>query len=267
MTPRLISRFRLVLFCAVVVLAAVSSPAQSEPDGNASGLQVRDAEYDAANNTVTVTLANETQNSLTAYGLDITVTSGGKTLAHTEYGADLLNLILNGRGKAGAEDSWMGAIQPGDVHTDSIPANVTAGVESTGPVEVHVRVIVALWSDGAVEGSNQFMIKQMQDGRLATLKTEEKVLGLLDARLAEGDAQARIAGLLNDLGALIKSPQPAADVPASEMLNSSVLNYAVSNLTRVKSCANAAAELRAFSADFAAQHQRRVALLQSMGEA
>jgi hypothetical protein len=228
---------------------------------------VRNAELNPATNSIAVALANETQRSVTAYGLDITLTSGGKTLAHTEYGADLLNLILNGRGKKGAEDSWTGAIQPGDVHTDSIPANLPAGSEATGPIEVHVAVMVALWSDGAVEGTNQFMIKQMQDGRLATLHAEEKVLALLEAPAADEDVQSRIGGALNGLPALIKAPALDADVPASEMLNSTVLNDAVSTLTKIKSSANPAAQFRVYAADFAAAHQRRVALLQSMGGA
>jgi hypothetical protein len=144
---------------------------------------------------------------------------------------------------------------------------MTAQSEQAGPIEVHVEVMVALWSDGAVEGTNQFMIKQMQDGRQATLHAEEKVLALLDAHSGDGDVQARIGGVLNDLALLIKSPQPGADVPASEMLNSTVLNDAQTNLTRIKSSANTAAQLRVYAADFAAEHQRRVALLQSMGEA
>ena len=269
MTPRLIPRIRIALACAVLLLAALNATAirgQAEADASASGLQVRSAEYNADTNTIAVALANETQKSVTAYGLDITVASGGKTLAQTEYGNDLLNLVLNGRGKKGAEESWVGAIQPGDIHTDSIPANVTAAPEVAGPIEVHVQVMVALWSDGAVEGTNQFMIKQMQDSRLATLHAEEKVLALLHAHSGDGDAQASIAGVLNDLALLTKSPQQASDLPASEILNSTVLNDAVSNLTEIKSSANTAAQLRVYAADFAATHQRRVVFLQSMGQ-
>jgi hypothetical protein len=72
---------------------------------------------------------------------------------------------------------------------------------------------------------------------------------------------------LNGLPALIKAPALDADVPASEMLNSTVLNDAVSTLTKIKSSANPAAQFRVYAADFAAAHQRRVALLQSMGGA
>jgi hypothetical protein len=127
--------------------------------------------------------------------------------------------------------------------------------------------MVALWSDGAVEGTNHFMIRQMQDGRLATLHAEEKVLALLSAPGADGDAQTRIGAALTGLSALIKAPAQDADTPASEMLNSGVLDDAVANLTRIKSSANAGAELRTYAADLAAAHQRRVALLLSMGEA
>jgi hypothetical protein len=259
-----------VLACALLALAALGSPslaAQTEADAGATSLHVRSAELNPATNTIAVELANETGNAVTAYGLDITVTSAGKTLAHTEYGADLLNLILNGRGKRGAEASWAGAIEPGAAHTDSIPANIPAGTEATGPIEVHVVVMVALWSDGAVEGTNHFMIRQMQDGRLATLHAEEKVLALLSAPGADGDAQTRIGAALTGLSALIKAPAQDADTPASEMLNSGVLDDAVANLTRIKSSANAGAELRTYAADLAAAHQRRVALLLSMGEA
>jgi len=262
------------LACALIALAALSSPslpAQTEAEASATSLQVRSAELNPATNTIAVALANETDKSVTAYGLDITVTSAGKTLAHTEYGADLLNQVLNSLAKKGAENSWAGAIQPGDVHTDSIPANlpagpVVSGTDATGSIEVHVTVMVALWSDGAVEGTNHFMIKQMQDGRLAALHAEEKVLALLDASNTDDDVQTRIGAALIGLASLIKAPAQDADTPASEMLNSTVLNDAVADLTRIKSSANAAAQLRIYTADFAAAHQRRVALLQSMGQ-
>lgn len=270
MPPELVGRFRVPFACATVVLAALicpALPAQSAAEEAASGLSVRSATYNAAANTVVVELANDTQKSVTAYGLDITVRAGGKTIAHTGYGADLLNLILNARSKKGAADSWEGAIQPGDVHTDTIPANVPANAEVTGPVEVHVDVVVALWSDGAVEGTNQFMIRQMQDGRAAALRAEEKVLAILDAHGADAEIQSRIGGVLSDLALLTKASAPGADIPASEMLNSAVLSDAAANLTKIRSSEKAAAQFQAYAAEFAAQHQRRVALLQSMGQA
>ncbi len=277
MPPELVRRFRVPFACATVALAALicpALPAQSAAEEAATGLSVRSATYNAAANTVVVELANDTQKSVTAYGLDITVTAGGKTIAHTGYGADLLNLILNARSKKGAADSWEGAIQPGDVHTDTIPANVPANAanvpanaEVTGPVEVHVDVVVALWSDGAVEGTNQFMIRQMQDGRAAALRAEEKVLAILDAHGADAEIQSRIGGVLSDLALLTKASAPGADIPASEMLNSAVLSDAAANLTKIRSSEKAAAQFQAYAAEFAAQHQRRVALLQSMGQA
>ncbi len=258
------------LACAVVVLAALNCPAlpgQSGTEATASGLAVRSATFNAAANTVVVELTNETQKSVTGYGLDITVTVGTKTIAHTGYGADLLNLILNARGKKDAADSWEGAIRPGDAHTDTIPANVPPDTEASGPVEVRVEVVAALWSDGSVEGANQFMIRQMQDGRAATLRAEEKVLAILDAHNGDAEIQSRIGGVLNDLALLVKAPEPGVEVPASEMLNSAVLSDAVTNLTKIKASEKAPAQLQAYRAEFTAQHERRVALLQSMGQA
>ncbi|HXR39404.1 MAG TPA: hypothetical protein VN776_09940 [Terracidiphilus sp.] len=263
----MVRRFRNPLACAVVALAALNCtalPGQSGAGESSTGFSVRSAVYNPAANTVVVELANDTQRSVTAYGLDITVTAGGKAIAHTGYGADLLNLILNARSKKGAADSWDGAIRPGGVHTDTIPANVLAEAEVTGPVEVRVDVTVVLWSDGAVEGTNQFMIRQMQDGRQATLRAEGKVLSILDAHSGDPEIQSRIGGVLNDLALLVKGPEPGADVPASEMLNSAVLSDAVANLTKIRSSNNAAAQLQAYAADFTAQHERRVALTQSM---
>ena len=270
MPRQLVRRFRIPFACAAGVLAALlcpALPAQSAAEEGATGLSVRSAAYSADANTVVVELANDTQRPLTAYGLDITVTAGGKTIAHTGYGADLLNLILNARSKKGAADSWEGAIRPGDAHTDTIPANVPPDTEASGPVEVHVEVVAALWSDGTVEGTNQFMIRQMQDGRAATLRAEEKVLDLLDTHGAEQEMQSRIGGVLNDLALLTKASAPGADIPASEMLNSAVLSEAAANLTKIRSSEKAAAQLQAYAVEFAAQHQRRVALLQSMGQA
>lgn len=264
-----IRRFRSPLVCAVIVLAALNCPALpgQGADESATGLSVRSAAYNAAANSVVVELANDTVKAVTAYGLDITVSAGGKTIAHTGYGADLLNLILNARSKKGAADSWEGAIRPGDVHTDTIPANVPPETEVAGPVEVHVDVVVALWSDGAIEGTNQFMIRQMQDGRQATLRAEEKVLSILDAHHAEPEIQGRIGAVLNDLALLVKGPEPGVEIPASEMLNSAVLSDAVASLTKIRSSEKVAALFAAYAADFRAQHERRVALMQSMGQA
>lgn len=270
MPPQLVRRSSGFFACAMVVFAALNCsalPAQNAPDENTTGLMVRSAGCNAAANTVVVELVNDTSKAVTAYGLDITVTMGGKTIAHTGYGADLLNLILNARSKKGAADSWEGAIRPGDIHTDTIPANVPAETELTGPVEVHVGVVVALWSDGTVDGANQFMIRQMQDGRAATLRAEDKVLAILDAHSGEPEIQSRIEGVLHDLAMLAKGPEPGVEVPASEMLNSAVLSDAVANLTKIKSSDHAGAQLQAYAAEFNAQHQRRVALMQSMAQA
>jgi len=267
--PAPVCRFRVPLACAVLALAVLHGPAlhgQSADEATASGLEVRSAGYNAAANTVVVELANDTGKAVTAYGLDITVTMGGKTIAHTGYGADLLNLILNARSKKGAADSWDGAIKPGDVHTDTIPANVPAEIEVTGPVEVHADVVAALWSDGAVEGANQFMIRQMQDGRAATLRAEEKVLSILEAHSGDPGVQDRFGAVLNDLAVLVKGPEPGTDVPTSEMLNSAVLSDAVTNVTKIKSSDHAGAQLQAYTGEFVAQHERRVALMQSMGQ-
>jgi hypothetical protein len=286
MLPAPIRRFRAPLACAIVALAVLRGPAlrgQSADEATVSGLEVRSAAYNPAANAVVVELANDTANAVTAYGLDIAVTMGGKTIAHTGYGADLLNLILNARGKKGAADSWEGAIRPGDVHTDTIPANVPTETEITGPVEVHVTVVAAFWSDGAIEGTNKFMIRQMQDGRQATLKAEERVLTILDAHGGETGVEGRIGAVLNDLTVLMKqplesaaehaaeslvtSPEPGAENFAREMLNTQVLSDAVSNLTKIREAKDAPAQFQAFVADFTAQHQRRVALLQSMSQA
>ncbi len=269
MKPRPIPRFRSVLACAALVLLALNSPAlrgQSDADATTTSLQVRSAQFNPATGSVLVELFNDTQKSVTAYGLDIVVTSGGKTLSHTGYGADLLDLIVNARGQKDAADSWVGAIRPGDVHSDSIAANIPPDAEVTAPVEVRVQVTVALWSDGAIEGTNQFMIRQMQDGRDATMRAEEKVLAILDAHGGGGDVSGRIGEVLNDLAQLMKTPEPGAVVPASELLNSAVLSNAVTNLAKIRESGNAA-QFQAYKAAFAAQHQRRVALLQSMGEA
>jgi len=70
--------------------------------------------------------------------------------------------------------------------------------------------------------------------------------------------------VLNDLALLVKGPEQGADIPASDMLNSAVLSDAVTNLTKIKSSDHAGAEFQAYAADFTAQHERRVALMQSM---
>ncbi len=270
MSPTPFRRFRSLLAGAVVALAALNChalPGQSAADEGATGLSVRSAFYNPAANAVVVELANDTAEAATAYGLDITVSAGGKTIAQTGYGADLLNLILNGRSKKGAADSWDGGIRPGDVHTDTIPSNVPAETEVTGPVEVHVDIVAALWSDGTIEGTNQFMMRQMQDGRQATLRAEEKVLSILDAHNAEPEIQGRIGGVLNDLALLVKGPGPGVEIPPSELLNSAVLDDAVTNLTKIRSSEKAEALFAAYTADFRAAHGRRVALMQSMGQA
>ena len=104
MPLQLARRFRRPLSCAVVVLAALNClalPGQSSEDATATGLSVRSATDNAAANAVVVELANDTQKSVTAYGLDITVTADGKTIAHTGYGADLLNLSPQPRSRKG----------------------------------------------------------------------------------------------------------------------------------------------------------------------
>jgi hypothetical protein len=269
MTPLLVRRFRNHFAFAGIMLAALNSPGlpgQTATEANALPLQVRSAEYVSTTNTVAVELVNDSQKAVTAYGMDITVTADGKVLSHLDFSADFLDLVLNARSQAASEDSWVGAIRPAEVYTESLPASIPNATPVTPPVVVQAAVKVIIWSDGTVEGADQFMIMQIQDRREATLRAEEKVLSVLAAHNADPDIRRRIGEVVNDLALLIKEPTQGADMHTADMLNTAVLNAAVENLARIRSSTDPDARFKVYNSDFATQHERRVALMQSMSQ-
>jgi hypothetical protein len=231
---------------------------QSSADTAQLALEVHSAEYNSAANSVAVELVNNGQMAVTAYGLDITLTANGKVLSHVNYSSDLLDQVLSGRIQTRSSDSWAGAIQPADVYSESLPANIKDTASITAPVVAQVVVKGIIWSDGTVEGPDHFMMQQILDRRTATLNAETQVLSILNAQSGEANTPRRLEAALKNLSSL---PQQSA-----ESLNTDVLNDAATTLAQIKSSTSPDAQLKVFSSKFANRHQIRAALMQAAAQ-
>ena len=109
------------------------------------------AEFDM----IRVKVVNNGPRPATAYVIDVTVTSAGNAVASFQHSVDMLNQVLNERCTTGADNSWEGAIKPGDVYTESIAENLDkARITDPAKVVVHVAVSGIIWSDGSVDAES-----------------------------------------------------------------------------------------------------------------
>jgi hypothetical protein len=288
---RLAHRFLAIAVFASQFLAAqyvvsqnAPSPGQSLPATKAPTLEVLSADYLPETNSIQFKLVNRSQKAATDYEVAIGVGDGTGTQVnwHGGFGENLLNLVLaqqcrnagekSSAGNSRSENSWEGAIKPGDTYVHTLPANLNKS-ELSGPGAT-VRVVVAgvVWSDGSVEVDQTFpwaamSIKKSREREKLDASDSAKVVAILNAHADDPDIQHRIGEAITSLQALLDEGsrvQPAASgVPGQKQFAqiSPVVSSVLGNLKSFASLADPKEAFEAYSGFIQCQDALRSALL------
>ena len=244
--------------------------AQSSQTTNTQALEVLSATYASDTDRIVFRLVNNSLKSVTAYSVNITVSSGGNVIQRFGYGLDMLNAVLNARCQAHSDTSWDGAIKPGDIYTESVLAGLDRTKITDSKPVVQVAVTGIIWSDGSVEGPDQTVMNQHEVLREDTANNEARVISILNAHQADPDVQDRISeitkdvSLLKDITPRVKKPQRGAKIKGSRIAEEPpVYPELLANLNNIAHSNMPKEYLEAYLSFFVERSNRRIALTNS----
>lgn len=255
---------------------------QSLQTAPAPGLDVLSAHYNRVREIIQFKLVNDGQKAATAYYVAFGV-MGEKDEKHVNWesgtGEDLLDRILVSQcryanaNSLDGDDSWEGAIKPGDVYVHSggsLPKDQLWGVDP-----VQGAVVGVIWSDGSVEtrtmnGMTYWVTTAMNsllEQRKEDARESSKVVAILNAHPEDADIQHRISEARKSLQSLMDEYRRAQAQASRETIHhdsmflvSSVLN----NLNNFVALPRPEASFNNYKAVFECQSKRRVALVEAM---
>jgi hypothetical protein len=261
-----------ILACAILVLS-LDSPVlgQSAQASSTPTLQVLSAAYASDTDRIVFSLVNNGQKPVTAYSVNITVSSGGNVIQRFGHGLDMLNAVLNARCQAHSDTTWNGAIKPGGTYTESVLAGLDKARMTDSKPVVQVVVTGIIWSDGSVEGLDQTIMNQYEVLREETLNNEASVISIVNAHQADPDIQHRISemtkgvSLLKEISPRVKKPQQGAVSTGSRIVESPpVYGELMVNLNNIAHSNMPKEYLEAYTSFFVERSNHRVVLMNSM---
>jgi hypothetical protein len=256
---------------------------QSSETATAPTLDVLGAQYNRITDTVKFKLVNNGQKAATAYYVAFGVRGEKEVLWESGAGEDLLDLILTSQCRnAGAnspegDDSWEGAIKPGDVYVHSnsanLPKNQLPGVDP--PVQAAVSGVV--WSDGSVGQTRTIpwatpwvtrAINRLLDQRKEDAEESSKVVAILNAHPEDADIQHRVGEATKSLQSMMDDYRRARQAQASGQTvhvdSSYLVSRVLNNLNNFVALRRPEVPFNTYTAVFECQSKRRVAMLQAM---
>jgi hypothetical protein len=275
---RLVRRFLAVAFFASQYLHSQNAalPGQSST-AKAPTLEVLSADYLPETDSIQFKLVNRSQKAATAYEVSIGVNDGTQVNWHGGFGEDMLNLVIteqcrNAAERPFAENSWEGAIKPGDTYVHTIPANLDKSELNSSGATIRVVVAGVVWSDGSVEVDQKFpwavmSIKKSREQEKRDASDSAKVVAILNAHADDPDIQHRTGAVITSLQALLDEGsqiQPAANGVAGQkhfVQPSLVAGNVLTNLKRFASLADPKEAFETYSAFVQCESERRSALL------
>lgn len=260
------------MFAFAMLVLSHNSPVlgQSSQTASTPALEVLGATYASDTDRIVFRLVNNSLKSVTAYSVNIAVSSGGNVIQRFGYGLDMLNAVLNARCQAHSDTSWDGTIKPGDVYTESVLAGLyKTKITDSKPV-VQVAVTGIIWSDGSVEGPDQTIMNQHEVLREETANNEARVISILNAHQTDPDVQHRISemtkdvSLLKDITPRVKNPQQGAKIKGSRIAEETqVYPELMVNLNNISHSNMPKEYLEAYVSFFVERSNRRIALINS----
>ena len=242
---------------------------QSSKTTSTPALEVLSATYASDTDEIVFSLVNNSQKHVTAYSVNITVSSGGNVIQRFGHGLDMLNTVLNARCQAHSDTTWNGAIKPGDAYTESLLAGLDKTKMTESKPVVQVAVTGIIWSDGSVEGPDQTIMNQYEVLREETANNEARVISILNAHQADPDVQHRISditkdvSLLKDITPRVKKPQQGAKITGSRIAEEPVYSELMANLNNIANSNMPREYLEAYVSFFMERSNRRIVLLNS----
>jgi len=277
-------RLPLPLLATVVFVTShyASSLGQSSETTTAPALDVLSAHYNRITDTINFRLVNNSQKAATAYYVAFGVMGEKQVNWKSGTGEDLLDLTLTsqcryaGTGFPDGNDSWEGAIKPGDVYVHADRANLPKDQLSGVDPPVQVVVVGVIWSDGGVEtptvtGATRWVtsaINRRLEQRREDAQESSRVVSILNAHAEDADIQNRIGEATRSLQSLLDDYRRERQVEApgqeihvdSTFLVSRVLN----NLNNFVASRTPKVFFDAYRAVFECQSKRRVAMLHAI---
>jgi hypothetical protein len=149
--------YHLLAIALFVTLRCGPLLGQSSATAKGPTLEVLSAHYNRTTDTINFKLVKNGQKAATAYYVAFGVMGEKQVMWESGAGKDLLDLVLTSQCRyAGAnspegDDSWEGAIKPGDAYVHSESANLPQNQLTAFDPPVQVAVVGVIWSDGSVE--------------------------------------------------------------------------------------------------------------------
>ncbi|MGA7400805.1 MAG: hypothetical protein WCC99_21260 [Candidatus Sulfotelmatobacter sp.] len=190
---------------------------QSSETTTAPTLEVLSAHYNWITDTIKFKLVNDSQKAVTAYYVAFGVPGEKQVMWQSSFGDDLLDPILTSQCRYASadspegDDSWEGAIKPGDVYVHSTNANLPKNQLRGVDPPVRAAVVGIIWSDGSVETpSNPWAknwvtsaINRRLDQRNEDAQESAKVVAILNAHPEDADIQHRIGEAIKSLQSMM----------------------------------------------------------------
>jgi hypothetical protein len=178
---------------AVLALCSVAA--------SASGLRVSSATFVGNPQRIVVDLVNDTHKPITAYMVEVTVTSRGAVVSNFGFGEDDLDSVVSGR-VSGAADSWAGAILPMATFEKTLPEKIPNIEPADAKVTVEVKAV--LYSDGSADG-DPATIQLWRKGRETSASVDGKIVSILVDHAEDKDIKQRVSAITQAIDAL-KNP-------------------------------------------------------------
>jgi hypothetical protein len=266
-----------------VVSQSAASPGQSSPATKTPTLEVLSADYLPETNTIQFKLVNRSQKAATGYEVAIGVGDGTGTQVswHGGLGENLLNLVLAEQcrdagekasaGNSRSDNSWEGAIKPGDTYVHSISANLDKSQLNGSAPAIRVVVAGVVWSDGSVEVDQTFpwaamSIKKSREREKLDASDSAKVVAILNAHADDPDIQHRMGEVIASLQALVDEGSQVQSTPGAPGQRqfaqiSPVVSTVLGSLKSFASLADPKEAFEAYSGFIQCQDALRSALL------
>ena len=252
---------------------------QSSETATAPTLDVLSAHYNRTDDTIKFSLANNTQKAVTAYYVAFGLMSENHVMWESGTGEDLLDRLLTNQcryataNSPDGNDSWEGAIKPGDVYVHSTPSNLPKNQLTAFDPPVRVTVTGIIWSDGSVEmptetGATRWVtsaINRQLAQRKQDAQESAKVVAILSAHPEDTDAQHRIGEATKNLQSMIDAYQRVRQAqPSGQAIpidSSFLVSGALNNLHNFMAVPRPGIAFHAYRAVFECQSKRRIAML------
>ena len=268
--------FGLALF---VISQCAYSLGQSSWTTTVPALDVLSAHYNRITETIQFKLVNNSQRAATAYYVAFGLSADKHVNWESGTGEELLDRLLTFQCRYASanflegDDSWEGAIKPGDIYVHSgggLPKYLLRGINP-----VQAAVVGVVWSDGSIETPEipgmttwaRTAINRLLDQRKVDAVESTKVVAILNANPEDADILHRLGEAKKSLQSLMDEYRRAQAQESQERTHHDsgfLVSRVLNNLNNFLALPKPEVPFNAYKAVFECQSKRRVALVEAM---